>query len=89
MIKGKLKCGFDVEVPDEALDDFELLEDLAEIDETENAAKVLSVYKRLLGTEQFKALKEHLRGESGRVSTKLMMDTLAEIFELNDEAKNL
>lgn len=35
MIKETLKNGFEVEIPDENLDDYELLEDLAALDEGE------------------------------------------------------
>lgn len=90
MIKETLKNGFEVEIPDENLDDYELLEDLVELDEDdENYGKIVSVYKRLLGKEQYKALKEHIRNESGRVACTEMMDTLREIFEIqNGEVKN-
>lgn len=89
MIEGKLKCGFEIVVPDENLDDYELFEDLAGIDEdATNAGKVVSVYKRLLGEEQYKALKEHVRGKTGKVKTSDMMEILQEIFELNGDAKN-
>ena len=50
MIKETLKNGFEVEIPDENLDDYELLEDLAALDEgEENTGKIVSAYKRLLG----------------------------------------
>lgn len=90
MIKETLKNGFEVEIPDENLDDYELLEDLAALDEgEENPGKIVSAYKRLLGVEQYKALKEHIRSESGRVSATAMLETLQEIFELQDgELKN-
>lgn len=90
MIKETLKNGFEVEIPDENLDDYELLEDLAALDEgEENTGKIVSAYKRLLGEGQYKALKEHIRGEAGRVSATAMLETLQEIFELQDgELKN-
>lgn len=90
MIKETLKNGFEVEIPDENLDDYELLEDLAALDEgEENTGKIVSAYKRLLGAEQYKALKEHIRGDGGRVSATAMLETLQEIFELQDgELKN-
>ncbi len=90
MIKETLKNGFEVEIPDENLDDYELLEDLVELDEDdENYGKIVSVFRRLLGKEQYKALKEHIRNESGRVACTEMMDTLREIFEIqNGEIKN-
>ena len=81
MIKETLKNGFEVVIPDENLDDYELLE--------ENTGKIVSAYKRLLGTEQYKALKEHIRSDAGRVSATAMLETLQEIFELQDgELKN-
>lgn len=90
MIKETLKNGFEVEIPDENLDDYELLEDLVELDEDdENYGKIVSVFRRLLGKEQYKALKEYIRNESGRVACTEMMDTLREIFEIqNGEIKN-
>lgn len=88
MIKETLKNGFEVEIPDENLDDYELLEDLAELEE-DDYGKIVSVYRRLLGKDQYKALKEHIRNESGRVACTEMMDTLEEIFNLqNGEVKN-
>ena len=88
MIKETLKNGFEVEIPDENLDDYELLEDLAELEE-DDYWKIVSVYRRLLGKDQYKALKEHIRNDSGRVAATEMMDTLEEIFNLqNGEVKN-
>lgn len=88
MIKETLKNGFEVEIPDENLDDYELLEDLAELEE-DDYGKIVSVYRRLLGKDQYKALKEHIRNDSGRVAATEMMDTLEEIFNLqNGEVKN-
>lgn len=88
MIKETLKNGFEVEIPDENLDDYELLEDLADLEE-DDYGKIVSVYRRLLGKDQYKALKEHIRNESGRVACTEMMDTLEEIFNLqNGEVKN-
>ena len=46
MIKETLKNGFEVEIPDENLDDYELLEELAALDEgEENTGKIVSAYK--------------------------------------------
>ena len=90
MIKETLKNGFKLEIPDENLDDYELLEDLAALDDgDENTGKVVSVYRRLLGDDQYNKLKEHIRGQNGRVSASTMIETLGEIFELhNGEVKN-
>lgn len=89
MIEGKLRNGFEVKIPDENYNDYELFEDLAAIDEDpNNIGKMVSVYKRLLGIEQYEALKEHMRQDDGRIRTTQMEETLHEIFELNEETKN-
>ena len=74
----KLKDGFTVSVDEKALDDYELLEDLAEIDGG-NGARVISAINRLFG-EEVEALKEHLR-ENGRVSTQAMIQALMEVIQ--------
>ncbi|MDY6211987.1 hypothetical protein [Hornefia butyriciproducens] len=90
MIKGKLKNGFTVKISDEALDDFEIFEDMAVIEEDDsNIGKFIAIYKRLLGVKQYNRLKEYMRGKNGRISTTAMAETLKEIFELNNgELKN-
>ena len=65
-MKGKTSSGFEYELDEAALDDYELLEDLCEMDEG-NVAKMSSMLNRLIGTEQKEHLKEHLRTENGRV----------------------
>lgn len=89
MIEGTLKSGFEIKIPDENYDDYELFEDLAAIDENpDNIGKMVSVFIRLLGEEQYTALKEHMRQENGRIRTTEMEAVLHEIFGLNDESKN-
>lgn len=90
MIEGTLKNGFQVRISDEAQDDYEIFEALAEIDEEgASVGKLVPVYKKLLGMEQYNELKEKMRDESGHISTGIMLSTLEEIFELNDgEVKN-
>lgn len=89
MIEGKLSNGFEYTIDDGALDDYELFEALADIDDEENPryGNVKKAYKRILGEEQYNALKEHLRGENKRVSTQAMLIALEEILN-NDEVKN-
>ena len=50
-MKGKTSSGFEYELDEAALDDYELLEDLCEMDEGD-MTKTISVLNRLLGTEQ-------------------------------------
>lgn len=87
-IKGTTKSGFNFVIEPAALDDMELLEALAAVDNGE-VSKISEVFTRLLGTEQKKALYEHLRGKNGRVSTTAVVNELSEIFTLaGDTAKN-
>ena len=57
-MKGKTSSGFEYELNEEALDDYELLEDLCEMD-AGNMSKMSSVMNRLIGAEQKERLKEH------------------------------
>lgn len=86
-MKGKTSSGFEYELNEEALDDYELLEDLCEMD-AGNMAKMSSVMNRLIGTEQKERLKEHLRMENGRVPASKMMNEIGEIFGNVKEGKN-
>ena len=86
-MKGKTSSGFEYELDEAALDDYELLEDLCELDDG-NSAKTTSVLNRLLGKEQKDRLKEHLRTESGRVPASKMMIEIGEIFNSVKEGKN-
>lgn len=89
MIKGRLKNGFDITLQDEALDDFEVFEALCDLDEEDADMKqILFVYRRLLGKEQYEALKAYLTEKEGRISLTEMMGILKEILEMSDETKN-
>lgn len=87
MITGKTRSGFEFELDDEVLDDYELLEILHKLDSGEYGL-VTEMVGKLLGEEQKDLLKEHVRGEDGKVSAKRMMDEVAEIFQANDSLKN-
>ena len=86
-MKAKLSDGFEVEILDEVVDDWEFLEVLAGIDEGE-AGLIVKAAKLLLGEEGVKMLKEHLRDDSGRVHSTTMIDALREIMESANESKN-
>ena len=79
MIAGKTTSGFEFTIEDSALDDWELLEVLADIDDGKTQ-KIGSAVKMLLGSEQAEALKEHCRNEEGRVPTSAMMKEIGDIF---------
>ena len=82
----KTESGFEAVIDPAALDDMELLEDMARMDAGEEwlAARVVT---RLLGAEQKKALYEFCRNpETGRVSVSKVSEVLGELFA-SDEIK--
>lgn len=87
MKHGKTSSGFEFELDDEVLDDYELLEMLTELDEGRYDRVTITVEK-LLGKEQKEKLKEHIR-KDGKVSASEFMNEIAEIFQnANDSLKN-
>lgn len=87
MIKGKTESGFSYSVSEAALDDWELLEDLIRMDGGDVIA-IGRVLDRLLGEKQKAKLKEHLRGENGRVSATAIINEVTEIFKGVKKGKN-
>lgn len=87
MLKGKTSSGFEFELEDEVLDDYELLENLRKVDEGDNGC-LIKVVDQLLGEEQKKRLKEHVRTEKGRVSAKKLLEEVSEIFQSCNAGKN-
>lgn len=88
MMTGTTKSGFRYELQDEAMDDYELLEMLCDIDNG-NTSLITTAAKQILGKEQLTALKEHVRGKNGRVSAEKMIGEITEILTGNKETKNL
>lgn len=79
-IEIKTKSGFEAVIDPAALDDMELLEDMARMDAGEEwlAARVVT---RLLGAEQKRKLYEFCRSpETGRVSVTKVSEVLMELF---------
>ncbi|CZQ83396.1 Hypothetical protein TFLO_387 [Trichococcus flocculiformis] len=86
MIKGKTKSGFSYELDKERLNNYELLEAIEELEE--NPLVLSRVVNLLLGKEQTKKLKDHLRTENGIVPTEKMSEEITEIFQNQGETKN-
>ena len=86
MIKGKTKSGFTYELDKERLNNYELLEAIEELEE--NPLVLSRVVNLLLGKEQTKKLKDHLRTENGIVPTEKMSEEITEIFQNQGETKN-
>ena len=87
MIEGKTNTGFLFSIEEEALDDMEILENLAALSEG-HIEVVPKTIVMILGEEQKEKLYEHCRGENGRVSSKRIIDELKSVFEASKEVKN-
>lgn len=79
MITGITESGFNFEIEEEAIDDYELFENLCAIDNGD-ISKITIVADGYLGKEQLKRLKEHCRNENGRISTTKMIDEITQIM---------
>jgi phage protein len=86
MIKGITKSGFKFEISDKALDDFELLELMADVDS--NALLVPKIFEKLLGTKQKENLIEFMKKRDGYASTEKMSKILEEILLSSQKLKN-
>ena len=85
-MKGKTSTGFEFDIEDERLDDMELVDIMAEIDE--NPLLMPKLCKMLLGEEQKKRLYDHLRIEDGRVPIEATTNAIQEIFNSPGDLKN-
>lgn len=87
MIKGKTQTGFEYELDEQALNNYELVENIADIEE--NPLAITMIVKQLLGTEETKRLKEHVRDEDGIVRMEKMTNEIVDIFKNSGkETKN-
>ena len=82
------RSGFSCDIPDAAVNNMELVDALAEMQE-ENPLQISAVCRLVLGKAQRKALYDHLRTEDGRVPADQVSAALNEIFlALGPDAKN-
>ena len=79
MLKGKTKSGFKYEVSDDMLNNYELIEVLADVDT--NTLLLPKLVKMLLGDEQKQKLSDHVRTESGTVPLDAISNEIMEIFQ--------
>lgn len=87
MIKGKTKSGFEFEIEEEVLDDYELLELLTETDKG-NQVAIFKAIDHILIPDQKKRLKEHVRNEKGRVPASAMIAEITDIISSCNQGKN-
>lgn len=62
--------GIVVTVPDEALDDFEVLDDIRAVQDQDDASRLPALLRRLVGTDDYRRVIDALRGPNGRVSVE-------------------
>jgi len=87
IIHVKTASGFEADIRTDALDDFELIEDLARIDKGDLLA-VSSALSRLLGEEQKKKLLEFCRDPKTKISSFTRVSSvLMELFTSEDLKK--
>lgn len=87
MLKGITKSGFNYEVTDERLDDYELIEALSEVDT--NPILLPKVIKLLLGESQKNELIDHIKVLNGKVPMSKISEELLDIFNgTGKEIKN-
>lgn len=87
-ITGITGNGFSFSINADAMNDWDLLKDLSEID-TGNTSKLVSVITRMLGEEQLERLEDYLRNpETGRIYMTDMLSAFQEIMTASNEAKN-
>ena len=86
MINITMGDGFKIQLDENVFDDFELVELYAKV--AKNPIWIGDLAEKLLGTEQKKALVEHLRDENGTVHTTAVMNALKEIEEAIPAVKN-
>lgn len=79
MLKGTTKSGFNFDIEDKRLNNYELLEAISEVEDSPLALP--RVIKLLLGDSKAKALKNHVRDDEGFVSSEKLSAEIMEIFE--------
>ena len=85
-MKGETSKGFKFEIDDKNLDNMELVECIAGVED--DPLLLPKVCDMLLGKEQKKRLYGHYRTEDGRVPIEAVSSALGEIFNTSDEVKN-
>lgn len=86
VIKGVTKTGFRYTIQKKQLENYELFEAITEL---ENDLTVFpNLLKLLLGPNQIKALKNHVREKDGTVPIEKMTSILAEIMKNQQPIKN-
>ena len=87
MLKGISESGFEFEIDEEVLDDWEMLELLQEIDDG-SVGKIAKAIVFLLGKEQYEKLKNFIKARDGKIKASVMIDEFTSIMNAEKEVKN-
>ncbi|WP_276814032.1 hypothetical protein [Faecalibaculum rodentium] len=79
--------GFEYQLPEGWANDWDLIEYITDMTD-ENPSGMVHLLRKLLGPEQYKALKEHVRKTNGAVTTSAMIAEMNDIMGNGTEAKN-
>lgn len=87
MKQGKTQTGFEYELSESIGNDYEVVELLSELEE--NPLILTRLVSKILGKEQAKRLKNHVRDDNGTVPTDKMTQEIVDIFQNSgEEPKN-
>lgn len=78
MITGKTDSGFEFEIDEKILDDYELIESLAEVEDGDTL-EIVKVTNKVLGDNKEKAF-DFIRSQCGYVSTDAVTKLIKDIF---------
>lgn len=88
MIKGTTKSGFQFELEDDIVDDYDLVLLFGKYNKEPSMDVFSEIAVKMLGEEQHQALMEFVRDEKGRCKTSAMLSALKEIEESLPALKN-
>lgn len=86
-MKDITSSGFEFEISEENIDDWDLIKVLREIDKG-NTQYVVDALPLLLGNKQAKKLEDHVRDKNGKVKISSIMKEFEEIMSKSQEVKN-
>jgi hypothetical protein len=73
--------GIVVTVPEEALDDFEVLDDIRAGQDSQDASRLPALLRRLVGDSDYRRVIDGLRGPNGRVSIEDGTTFVLDLFQ--------
>lgn len=88
MIDVRLRDGFEIQLEDDVMDDYDLVMLFGQYRKSPSMDIVVDIAIKMLGEEQHKALMDHLRDEKGKLKTSAMVAALEEIEDAIPAVKN-